>query len=495
MPKFQETISFPSSNEEKIFAAAYSAFEALGWDVSFAGDAGILGATPARLSGKKEEITFTYNNGEAVVKSEMRHGQSFDLTGRNKKNTAAFKVAISNAYSSITPETIAINTATLQVLREKTRIAAEHEEKEAEEIRKAMNLNGSNLYATYSIIGINVLVFILMAVDGAGIIDLNGLVHIKWGSNFSPLTLSGDWWRLFTNIFIHFGIIHLLMNMYALYMVGIYLEPMLGKVKYLTAYLCTGIVASVVSLWWHTDTVNSAGASGAIFGMYGLFLALLTTDLIPAAVRKALLSSIGIFVLYNLAYGMKGNIDNSAHVGGLVSGFIFGYLFVISIKAEKKERRAAWVLPAIILLSAGASYYYLAEHKAPVEERQKILAEVKDAGFKDNDKFASLYSDFIRLQEKATGSKDSSLTDAALKQKLQEISAPAWNSAEEIATRMQLLNVSEVQHKKADALLEYITLRRQEINAIIAVIDSGQSLLPQLHQIQDKLNVVLQKLN
>ncbi|MEJ7610097.1 MAG: rhomboid family intramembrane serine protease [Ferruginibacter sp.] len=103
------------------------------------------------------------------------------------------------------------------------------------------------------------------------IIDPNGTVHIKWGSNYGPLTLSGDPWRLITNVFIHFGIIHLAMNMYCLYIIGSYLEPMLGKTKFITAYLCTGILASLTSLWWHNESVNSAGASGAVFGLYGLF--------------------------------------------------------------------------------------------------------------------------------------------------------------------------------------------------------------------------------
>ncbi|HEV7622240.1 MAG TPA: rhomboid family intramembrane serine protease, partial [Flavisolibacter sp.] len=81
------------------------------------------------------------------------------------------------------------------------------------------------------------LVFILMVMNGAGLMVPESLVHIKWGSNYTPLTESGDWWRLLSNIFIHFGIIHLLMNMYCLYMAGVYLESILGKVKYIVAYL------------------------------------------------------------------------------------------------------------------------------------------------------------------------------------------------------------------------------------------------------------------
>src|SRR5689334_12007874 len=92
--------------------------------------------------------------------------------------------------------------------------------------------------------------------------------------------------RMITNVFVHIGILHLLFNMYGLYFVGRFLEPMLGKVRYITAYFCAGVIASLVSLYWHrNENIVSAGASGAIFGMYGVFLALLTTHLIPKSVR------------------------------------------------------------------------------------------------------------------------------------------------------------------------------------------------------------------
>ncbi len=91
---------------------------------------------------------------------------------------------------------------------------------------------------------------------------------IAWGANFRPITLAGEWWRLLTSCFLHIGIIHLLMNLYALMYIGIQLEPHLGKTRFLAAYLLTGIAGSANSLYWHEFTV-SAGASGAIFGMYG----------------------------------------------------------------------------------------------------------------------------------------------------------------------------------------------------------------------------------
>ena len=340
MPKQEQTIQLKNGDSEQALATAFQTFKNLGWEVLFAGENKLLGSTPRNWKTKGQEIIAGFIDNNFVVTSEMINGESFDITGINKKNIAAFVTAFNEAENNITAENVASNKIAIITLQQQTAIAAEQEEKEAEEVNKAMNLGGSNLYITYAIMVLNIVVFALMAFDGAGIFEPNGLVHIRWGSNFSPLTLSGDWWRLLSATFIHFGIIHLAMNMYCLYTIGVYLEPMLGKVKYAAAYLCTGILASLVSLWWHTEPANSAGASGAVFGLYGLFLALLTTDLIPKSVRTSLLQSIGIFIVFNLVYGMKGGVDNAAHVGGLVSGFVIGYLYVLNIRKEKKGLKA-----------------------------------------------------------------------------------------------------------------------------------------------------------
>ena len=368
---------------------------------------------------------------------------------------------------------------------------------DAEEIQQTMPGQGSNPVVTYAIIGINILVFILMAVAGAGIFDSNGLVHIKWGSNYSPLTLSGDWWRLVTNIFIHFGIIHIVMNMITLYQVGVYLEPMLGKVKFALAYLCTGVLASLTSLWWHKDAVNSAGASGAVFGMYGVFLALLTTDLIPKKVRDSLLKSIGFFVVYNLAYGMKGGIDNAAHIGGLVSGFIIGYLYVLMLKAERDERKINWGLPVVILATVGISYSYLSKNAEAPETRAAVYTEISNSTAEDADKYSDAIKRLGELEKTANAVMgDTLLNEQEMLGKLKTISAPAWDEAERIAEGMQKMKISESQKEKAGHVLEYILLRKQELDAAYKVLEhktSGEGELNNVRQKIDSVLILLQK--
>jgi len=195
-------------------------------------------------------------------------------------------------------------------------------------------------FITPILIYLNIIIFIVMVTAGLGFISFKSDDLLAWGANYRPLTEHGEWWRLLTSIFLHGGIMHVLANMYGLFFVGVFLEPLLGKVKYTIIYLLTGIISSLASIWWYEATV-SVGASGAIFGLYGLFLALLLLKLFPPDFGKAFLTSTLIFVGYNLFVGLAGSgIDNAAHIGGLVSGFLIGLALAPSLKRKQEELAA-----------------------------------------------------------------------------------------------------------------------------------------------------------
>ena len=106
-----------------------------------------------------------------------------------------------------------------------------------------------NFVVTPIIIEINLLVFIIMVASGVSLFMPSTEDIIQWGANFRPLITGGEWWRLFTSMFLHYGIIHLALNMYALFCIGIYLEPLLGKLRFATAYLASGLLAAAASTW------------------------------------------------------------------------------------------------------------------------------------------------------------------------------------------------------------------------------------------------------
>jgi rhomboid protease GluP len=179
----------------------------------------------------------------------------------------------------------------------------------------------------------NFAIYLVMFFSGLGFISFKSEDLLHWGANYRPNTMQGEWWRLLTSTFLHGGIMHLLANMYGLVFIGVILEPVLGKTKYLFVYLITGVLASCASLWWYDATV-SVGASGAIFGLYGIFLALLVTKFFEPELAKPFLISTSVFIAFNLLMGFTGGIDNAAHIGGLISGFCIGLILRVTLKTN-----------------------------------------------------------------------------------------------------------------------------------------------------------------
>jgi rhomboid protease GluP len=186
---------------------------------------------------------------------------------------------------------------------------------------------------TYALIAINVLVYLAMVATGVSFMNPTPLDVFRWGGDFGPATVGAhQWWRLLTSMFLHFGIIHIGFNMYVLYQIGPFIETIFGRLRYLLIYFIAGLAGSFVSVSFHPDSVG-AGASGAIFGLYGAvfgFLLLERKSLLPGA-ANSIAKSAGIFVLYNVVYGaMQRNTDLTAHFGGLIGGFLAGLALVRS---------------------------------------------------------------------------------------------------------------------------------------------------------------------
>lgn len=205
---------------------------------------------------------------------------------------------------------------------------------------------------TLTLVGLNLAVYFAMSLARASWFEPSAYDAIRWGANFGPLTLSGQWWRLFTSTFVHFGIIHIAFNMWCLWDLGRSLEFLMGRAAFAIAYILSGLAASLVSLAWDPWRV-SAGASGAIFGVAGAFVSYLYLKKTPVdkSIVQKRLKSLGIFIAYNLFYGMRSGVDNSAHMGGLVAGLILGALFPalqgarLSTAAEQQRTPLGAALP------------------------------------------------------------------------------------------------------------------------------------------------------
>jgi membrane associated rhomboid family serine protease len=207
-----------------------------------------------------------------------------------------------------------------------------------------------------TVFALNVLVFAAMVATGVSALSPTADNALTWGANYGPRTLNGEPWRLLANFFVHFGAIHLAANMFALWSAGAVVERLYGPLAFAAIYFAAGITGSIVSLAAH-PTIVSAGASGAVFGVYGALAAFVLRrhGAIPKVVLSRLSGVAGSFIAYNFIYGAAhAGIDNAAHLGGLIGGFAAGAFLIRPLVIDRpSERRRPAMIAATAVILAG----------------------------------------------------------------------------------------------------------------------------------------------
>lgn len=154
-------------------------------------------------------------------------------------------------------------------------------------------------------------------------------VQLAWGANFGPATQDGQWWRLLTAMFIHFGVVHLALNMWALWDVGRLVERLMGRWRFALLYGGSGVFGNLVSLVAQGNQAVSGGASGAVFGLFGALLVFLWRERAQVdrtEFRWLFGGALGFSAaMLGMGFVVTG-IDNAAHGGGLGAGVLLGCL-------------------------------------------------------------------------------------------------------------------------------------------------------------------------
>src|SRR5699024_710904 len=192
---------------------------------------------------------------------------------------------------------------------------------------------------TYILIGINILMFMLLEVSG-GSTDTSTL--LKFGANYNVAIISqNEWWRIIASMFLHIGFLHIAMNMIAIYYLGTIVERIYGAKRFLVIYFLSGIGGGLASFLFPGNI--SAGASGAIFGLFG---ALLFFGIIHRKIFfETMGSSVLLIIAINIIFGFSvPNIDMAAHIGGLVTGFISSVIVFLPDKGKKYLQFGASIL-------------------------------------------------------------------------------------------------------------------------------------------------------
>jgi membrane associated rhomboid family serine protease len=174
-----------------------------------------------------------------------------------------------------------------------------------------------------------VAVFGAMVVRGVSPAEPSIEALLDWGGNFGPyVAVDHEYWRLFTSMFLHIGLLHLFFNMWCLLAAGPMIERFFGNLGFAAVYVASGLGGALASVAVHPLLV-SAGASGAIFGIFGALVGFLVAQhqSIPTALLKPLRASATSFIAYNIVFGlMSARVDNAAHLGGLATGLVCGLL-------------------------------------------------------------------------------------------------------------------------------------------------------------------------
>ena len=238
---------------------------------------------------------------------------------------------------------------------------------------------------TYLLLGINIAVFFWMIFSGVSLTAPTSRQLIHFGANNAVLVLNGEWFRLLTAIFVHIGILHIATNMWCLWNLGLLGEPLLGPFGLVAVYILTGVAGNLVSVAWDVsiairhniplDSISSvgAGASGAVFGIAGILIVLLSNRRLPipwselARLRTSVVRFAGINLIIGastIAFNSPIRIDNSAHIGGFLCGLALGPGLVPRMTAGRtrylRRQKLVFIVGALVLSLFG---YWIANLK------------------------------------------------------------------------------------------------------------------------------------
>lgn len=327
------------------------------------------------------------------------------------------------------------------------------------EFSRSMHESAPRPWVTQGIVAANAIVFVAMAASGVSPWLPEAGEALAWGADSGPSLTAGQWWRLFTSMFVHFGILHLAFNMMVLADAGPFLERLLGRPAYAVLYVLSGLAGSVASVWWHPFGVG-AGASGAIFGVYGglLGVLLLRRDVIPVEALSPMRSAVVKFIVYNLLISLAVPfISLAAHAGGLVGGFLAGMALSrrFTPEAVAGQRRR---IPIVAVLGLGA-ILGLTAALPPVDDP---MPPMREAAGVESRLIDAYNADLVRVR-------DGEIHPVEMARTVEEEILPAWRKA--IAPLEKLRGAPE----EVALFLEYARARERAWTLRAAALRSGEA--------------------
>ncbi len=323
-------------------------------------------------------------------------------------------------------------------------------------------------WVTPTLVALNLIAYVVACVLSGGVILDPYELH-RLGANSGLYTTQGEWWRLLTGTFLHIGLPHLAFNMWALWNAGRLTERLFGSGPYLVIYLLTGVLASLASTVWNPHLM-SVGASGAVFGVLGALLAfVLRGNGLPRAIVRAHRLSTFLFVAFNLVLGaLNPSVDNAAHVGGLLSGLVLGW--VLARPTQDRQSRpldarqwAGACAFAAALLILGGTYIGVT----------KPATDTPSAWFRNNSWYADKEGGVVRAEVDLASQRQAGLiSPEQYVQGMRRDVLPFYEDAERRIPRTVPARGADARRPYSQLLLDYVTRRREWLQSLVDNADN-----------------------
>ncbi|MCZ4224302.1 rhomboid family intramembrane serine protease [Pedobacter rhodius] len=505
-PKVEQFIPLADFPADKYLIIAKQAIENLGWNLSHVSETGIIAYTPISFQSYSEEISIRIHGNFALVKSECVGIQMwFNDYGKNSQNLEKFfhefeyvQFHLKDIWEERLTEFHEFIATQDDSYFDKAPLATK------DKIKNILYLffPQKGYFLTPILIITNTIYWLFTKVVSVFyyqyfyrqalktnspeslITKMDDLI-LNFGVNNRNLVLDGQYWRLITHQFVHNSFVHLFFNMYSLVYIGLMIENKLGWKKFLFIYIFSGVCGGLTSLLFHENGVMM-GASGAIMGLFGSFLALLVNKSFEKNAAKSLLISTSIVTAIILFNGFTTKrTDNAAHIGGIVSGFIFCYILVADLSKVRFEKpifryglsSVLLLLYAIVIITATPNYQTDKYRRLKYEFSKNLISYnavlyLKTALTKD-EKLHQIEEFGIK-----EGQKNINVAQKMMPLKLKELDAYDRRIKTEIAERS--LNVAKLIRRdiQADSLTRYSKQTTKEI----------ENLLMLTYKLRDSLN-------
>lgn len=442
---FSELIPLNNLSQPAFILTSISICKKLNWNLITIDENEIIAISKNKKDTWNETISITFDEENTAIVTSSSNGNQFYDRGRNKKNTGNFLNFYFEELKEISNPNLSQDAFQEQIkIEQKNLLTGKETERKITSFYSIFSIfiPSKSYFITPVLIYLNIIYFLIMIFSGVHFFAPTVQEIIDWGGNHGPLTYENQYWRLLSACFVHIGFFHLVTNCITLAYVGLLLESYLKKWIFLITYLFCGILASLSSLYWNKDLV-SAGASGAIFGMFGVLLIAALGKRIDAK----LTAKIVFLVVLNICYSFSDGIDSAAHIGGFLAGIVFG--LTVFISGEKRKIGLASIYSAA-LISIICLYINLKSSQVYIYQIMEYEKRMQE--FVDMEKMAlEAYS--VQYGNSYSENKESTLY------LIKDRGIYYWNENITLMTELDKLYLPKEIHEQNERLIEYCKLR------------------------------------